>query len=108
MTIANRVGAGFATVMLTCGIFLPAKADVMKELVPTGKLRVAIAVAPAPSALYAVKDDTTGEYRGVTVEFGSATGKETRRAGGILATSCLRRDSKFGGERQVGCHLYAG
>jgi len=51
MTIANRVGAGFTTVMLAYGIFLPAKADVMKVLVPTGKLRVAIAVAPAPSAL---------------------------------------------------------
>jgi len=76
MTISNCVGAGFATVMLTCGIFLPAKADVMKELVPTGKLRVAIAVAPAPSALYAVKDGTTGEYRGVTVELGSAMAKK--------------------------------
>jgi len=76
MTIANRVGAGFATVMLACGIILPAKADVMTELVPTGKLRVAIAVAPAPSALYAVKDSTTGEYRGVTVELGSAMAKK--------------------------------
>lgn len=46
MAIANRVGAGFGTVMLACGIILPAKADVMTELVPTGKLRVAIAVAP--------------------------------------------------------------
>lgn len=76
MAIANRVGAGFGTVMLACGIILPAKADVMTELVPTGKLRVAIAVAPAPSALYAVKDSTTGEYRGVTVELGSAMAKK--------------------------------
>ena len=76
MTIANRVGAGFAAVMLACGIFMPAKADVMKELAPTGKLRVAIAVAPAPSALYAIKDDTTGQYRGVTVELGSALAKK--------------------------------
>ena len=76
MTIANRVGAGFAAVMLACGILMPAKADVMKELAPTGKLRVAIAVAPAPSALYAIKDDTTGQYRGVTVELGSALAKK--------------------------------
>lgn len=48
----------------------------VKELAPTGKLRVAIAVAPAPSALYAVKDDTTGQYRGVTIELGAALAKK--------------------------------
>ncbi|MGB8749993.1 MAG: transporter substrate-binding domain-containing protein, partial [Pseudolabrys sp.] len=53
-----------------------AKADLMKELAPTGKLRVAIAVAPAPSALYAIKDEATGQYRGVTVELGSAIAKK--------------------------------
>lgn len=50
----------------------PAMDAVKRELVPTGKLRVAIAVAPAPSALYAVKDAATGEYRGVTVDLGTA------------------------------------
>jgi len=53
-----------------------AKADVMKELVPTGKLRVAIAVAPAPSALYAVKDNDSGKFRGVTVELGAALARK--------------------------------
>ncbi|MBI4367397.1 MAG: transporter substrate-binding domain-containing protein [Deltaproteobacteria bacterium] len=53
-----------------------AKADVMKELVPTGKLRVAIAVAPAPSAVYAVKDAGTGKFRGVTVDLGTALAKK--------------------------------
>ncbi|MGC1745097.1 MAG: hypothetical protein WA754_21420, partial [Pseudolabrys sp.] len=48
----------------------------MEELAPTGKLRVAIAVAPAPSALYAIKDEATGKYRGVTVELGSTIAKE--------------------------------
>ncbi len=48
----------------------------MKELVPTGKLRVAIAVAPAPSAFYAVKDNETGKLRGVTVELGAALAKK--------------------------------
>ena len=48
----------------------------MKELVPTGKLRVAIAVAPAPSALYAVKDAASGKFRGVTVDLGTALGKK--------------------------------
>lgn len=78
---ARRVRAGLATVILTAvalaaGPSAPAKADVMKELVPTGKLRVAIAVAPAPSALYAVKDAETGKFRGVTVELGAALAKK--------------------------------
>jgi polar amino acid transport system substrate-binding protein len=55
---------------------MPAKAGAMEELAPSGKLRVAIAVAPAPSALYAVKDNATGQYRGVTVELGSALAKK--------------------------------
>ena len=33
-----------------------ADAAVMQQLAPTGKLRVAIAVAPAPSAQFAIKD----------------------------------------------------
>ena len=49
MTIAGRAHLSIATVMLA--VAMPAKADVMKELAPTGKLRVAIAIAPAPSAL---------------------------------------------------------
>jgi polar amino acid transport system substrate-binding protein len=43
---------------------------VLKELAPTGKLRLAIAVAPAPSAQFAVKDGDS--YRGVAVTFGRA------------------------------------
>ena len=43
-------------------------AAALKELAPTGKLRVAIGVGPAPSGIYAVKDATTGGYRGVTIE----------------------------------------
>jgi polar amino acid transport system substrate-binding protein len=51
----------------------PAMADeaaARKELTPHGKLRVAIAVGPAPSALYAVKDGAG--YRGVTIVLGTA------------------------------------
>jgi len=40
----------------------------LKELAPTGKLRAAIAWAPSPSALYALKDEATGKYRGVTID----------------------------------------
>jgi polar amino acid transport system substrate-binding protein len=46
------------------------------ELAPTGKLRLAVAVAPAPSAQFAVKDDKTGEIRGVAVMLGAALAKK--------------------------------
>src|SRR5262245_66163082 len=42
------------------------------ELAPTGKLRVAIAVGPAASALWCVRDAATGKARGVPVELGTA------------------------------------
>ena len=71
MTTAIKTCVGLATV--TLALVMPAQADVMKELAPTGKLRVAIAVA---SALYATKDDATGQYRGVTVELGSAMARK--------------------------------
>ncbi len=48
----------------------------MKELVPTGKLRVAIAISPTPSAFYAVKDGVIGKFRGVTVDLGTALAKK--------------------------------
>jgi polar amino acid transport system substrate-binding protein len=72
--------AGFISLMLACGMTATARADaqesVMKELVPTGKLRVAIAIAPSPSALYALKDAHTGKFRGVTVDLGNALAKK--------------------------------
>jgi polar amino acid transport system substrate-binding protein len=42
-----------------------------RELAPTGTLRVAIAVGPAASALWAVKE-ASGKPRGVAVELGTA------------------------------------
>jgi polar amino acid transport system substrate-binding protein len=45
------------------------------QLAPTGKLRVAIAIAPSPSAQFAIKDDT-GAYRGVAVILGQALAKK--------------------------------
>jgi polar amino acid transport system substrate-binding protein len=47
---------------------------VMAQLAPTGKLRVALAVSPAPSALYVIKDGEN--YRGVAVDLGSAMAKK--------------------------------
>src|SRR3982074_775682 len=56
-------------------VAMPARADdaaAKKELTPTGKLRVAIAVGPSPSALYAIKDPAGRGYRGVTIRLGTA------------------------------------
>jgi polar amino acid transport system substrate-binding protein len=47
-----------------------ADAAALNELVPTGRLRLAIAVAPSPSAQFAVKDGDS--YRGVAVTLGRA------------------------------------
>lgn len=47
-----------------------ADAAVMQQLAPTGKLRVAIAVSPSPSAQFAVKDGDT--FKGVAVRLGQA------------------------------------
>ena len=47
-----------------------ADAVALKELAPTGKLRLAIAVAPSPSAQFAIQDGNT--YRGVAVTLGRA------------------------------------
>src|ERR1035437_9995263 len=45
------------------------------QLAPTGKLRVAIAIAPSPSAQFAIKDEA-GNYRGVANILGQALAKK--------------------------------
>jgi polar amino acid transport system substrate-binding protein len=47
-------------------------AAALKELAPTGKLRVAIAVGPSASALWTVRDPTTGKPKGVPIALGAA------------------------------------
>lgn len=49
-------------------------AAVSQQLTPEGKLRVAIAIAPAPSAQFAISDGS-GAYRGVAVILGCALAK---------------------------------
>ncbi|WP_246665058.1 transporter substrate-binding domain-containing protein [Neorhizobium sp. P12A] len=48
--------------------------EALRELTPSGVLRVGIVAAPAPSALFAVADDET--YRGVTIDIGRALAVE--------------------------------
>ena len=47
----------------------------MKELIPTGKLRVGVVFAPAPSAFFVVKE-ANGEPRGVTVDLAVELGRK--------------------------------
>jgi polar amino acid transport system substrate-binding protein len=51
-----------------------ADAAVLQQLAPTGKLRIAVAVAPSPSAQFAIKDGDT--IKGVAVIFGEALAKK--------------------------------
>ncbi len=53
----------------------PADEAAKKELAPTGKLRVAIGVSPAPSAFYSIKDES-GKFRGLAVDLGAALAKK--------------------------------
>jgi polar amino acid transport system substrate-binding protein len=48
--------------------------DTMKQLVPTGTLRVALVFAPSMSAFFVVKDEA-GKPRGVTADLSAALGK---------------------------------
>ena len=58
---------------LVCGgvPVIAADAELLKEIAPKGQLRVAIAVAPTPSAFWSTKD-ASGETRGVPLELSRA------------------------------------
>ncbi|HEY5279170.1 MAG TPA: transporter substrate-binding domain-containing protein, partial [Pseudolabrys sp.] len=59
-----------------------ADAAVLKQLAPTGKLRIAVAIAPSPSAQFAIKD---GErFKGVAVTLGEALAKKLGVPAAIL------------------------
>lgn len=52
-----------------------ANESAMKELAPTGKLRVGLVFAPVMSTFFVIKDDT-GKPKGVTADIGEALGKK--------------------------------
>ncbi|HSV21562.1 MAG TPA: transporter substrate-binding domain-containing protein [Xanthobacteraceae bacterium] len=53
-------------------------ADALHDVVPTGALRVAIAVGPAASTFWATRDPASGQARGVTVELAKAAAAKLR------------------------------
>src|SRR5262249_55022298 len=75
MKLLAIVGALITAALTIDGALAQDKA-VLGELAPTGKLRVALAVSPAPSALYVIKDAATGGYRGVAVDLGTQLAKK--------------------------------
>jgi len=49
--------------------------SVRAELAPTGVMRVAIGIGPAPSGFYGIIDPQNGIYRGVTIDLATALGE---------------------------------
>jgi polar amino acid transport system substrate-binding protein len=60
--------------MSSAGVLAQESAAV-KELIPSGKLRVGVVFAPAPSAFFVVKDPN-GQPRGVTVDLANELGQK--------------------------------
>jgi polar amino acid transport system substrate-binding protein len=65
-SIAVILGLMFAT------RFVDVHAQQLRDVAPTGSLRVAVAVGPAASAFWTTRDPTTGKPVGVTVELAKA------------------------------------
>lgn len=71
--ISHKMAVALVAAALAAGGAL-AQDAVHKELAPTGKLRVAIAVGPAPSAIYSIEEG--GKRRGVTIDLSTALAKK--------------------------------
>src|SRR5437868_10812423 len=65
---------GLLLAMLLGGV-AAANENLMKELAPTGKLRVALVFAPSKSVFFVVKE-ADGKPQGVTAEIADALGKK--------------------------------
>jgi polar amino acid transport system substrate-binding protein len=80
----RRFGIDFAKAVTLCLILLAlsigtggvgaAEDNAMNELAPTGKLRVGVAYAPAPTPLFVAKD-AAGDAHGVPIDIGTALAK---------------------------------
>src|SRR5262245_35867531 len=78
-------------------------ADVMKQLVPTGKLRVGIAYAPKPTPIFGAKD-SAGEVRGVPRDLGEALAKSLGVPVELVVTATTNEltDKVVSGEIDIG------
>jgi polar amino acid transport system substrate-binding protein len=96
MLMRNLTPMGATLMTLLAGGAAADDAKVRSELAPSGTLRVAVAVGPAPSALWSVRDAATGKPRGVPVTLGAAMAQkldvrvelvEYASSGEIIATT---------------------
>jgi polar amino acid transport system substrate-binding protein len=76
MTALWSTGLLIVTLVAAHPTFAQDSSAARAELAPTGKLRVAIAVGPTPSGIYALKDEATGGYRGVTIDLSTELAKK--------------------------------
>ena len=74
MTFPQSCGMLLAAAIAACGASAQ-ESTAVKELIPTGKLRVGIVFAPAASAFFVVKD-ASGEPHGVTVDLARELAKQ--------------------------------
>ncbi len=76
--LALVVAANFAAMSANAADDLAAGdlESVRAELAPSGTMRVAIGIGPAPSGFYGIGDRQSGEYRGVTIDLANAMGEK--------------------------------
>jgi polar amino acid transport system substrate-binding protein len=70
--LSRNANAIVLSLMIIISGAVVASAEGVGDIAPTGSLRAAIGVGPAPSAFWATRDPATGKPRGVTVELAKA------------------------------------
>jgi polar amino acid transport system substrate-binding protein len=64
------------SLLVAASAILGARAEDARVVAPTGALRVAVGVGPAPSPFWTIRDPATGKLRGVTVELAKAAAEK--------------------------------
>jgi polar amino acid transport system substrate-binding protein len=78
MTPPVRLVLAVSIALLLLGACANAPLTPVRDIAPTGPLRVAIGVGPAASAFWATRDPASGKARGVTVELAKAAAEKLR------------------------------
>ena len=74
--LSRELSAVALSLMLVAPGTLCARAEGAADIAPTGSLRVAVGVGPAPSPFWTTRDPATGKLRGVTIELGKAAAEK--------------------------------
>jgi len=77
MRVIRNLAAVMAVALIATGAMAQSNPP-LNELAPRGPVRVAIAISPSPSALYAIKA-ADGSFKGVTVDLGNALAAKVGR-----------------------------